>query len=172
MLGWAIRVVLLFGLGTAVIMASGILDAGKPMKIQAAKPVPSVAKEADGSISRELVVTLHSSGHFLVEAQINGATIPFLVDTGASKVTLSMTDAEKAGLDTNWLNFDERFHTANGIIRAAPTQIDDFRLGDIQLRDVEATVNEGDMPISLLGMSFLSRLNGYEVRGDRLLLRW
>jgi len=121
---------------------------------------------------REIAIDLHRSGHFKVAVQVNGAEVPFIVDTGASKVILTRRDAEKIGIDPAWLNYSERYWTANGQVRAAPVELDEMRLGDIEIRGVAASVNEADMPVSLLGMTFLDRLDGYEVKGERLILKW
>ena len=98
--------------------------------------------------------------------------MPFLIDTGASWVTLSKAEAERAGIETEWLDYDLRMQTANGVVRAARIELEEMRIGEMELRDVTATVNDSPMGISLLGMSFLERLDGYEVRDETLTLRW
>jgi aspartyl protease family protein len=113
-----------------------------------------------------------TGGHFVLEAMVNGAPIRFLVDTGASNVVLDPEDAERAGLRASRLRFTQTFHTANGNVRGAPVTLRELRIGQFSLYDLDASVNEVSLGISLLGMAFLSRLDSYEVRGDRLILRW
>ena len=63
------------------------------------------------------------------------------------------------------------YRTANGMVRAAPVKIKRMTVGPVTLENVRASVNRADAIRSLLGMSFLGRLSGYEVRGDRMILR-
>jgi aspartyl protease family protein len=111
-------------------------------------------------------------GHFLIEAVVNGVPIDFMVDTGASHVVLSLQDARRLGFTPTNLHFTQKFQSANGTVRAAPVELRELRIGQLRLFDLEASVNGGPLPISLLGMSFLQRLSSYEVARDRLILRW
>ena len=110
-------------------------------------------------------------GHFLLEADVNGVAIRFLVDTGASDVILTLDDATRLGFRSENLKFNKLYRTANGMVRAAPIKIKRMKVGTITLKNVHASVNGADAFRSLLGMSFLGRLSGYEVRGDRMILR-
>jgi aspartyl protease family protein len=95
-----------------------------------------------------------------------------LVDTGASFVSLSQRDAELLGLRPTEKDFIYRMQTANGIVKAAPVRLREMQVGDISVRDVDAVVHRaGGPPISLLGMSFLRRLAGFEQVQGRLILR-
>jgi clan AA aspartic protease (TIGR02281 family) len=120
----------------------------------------------------EYVVRAGSGGHYLIEAVVNGAPVTFLVDTGASNIVLTTEDAERLGLQPATLRFTQRFATANGETRGAPVVLREIRIGQFSLFDVAASVNEAPLPVSLLGMSFLKQLNGYEVNDGRLILRW
>ncbi len=119
----------------------------------------------------ELVVEADSRGHYYVDAEINGEAVRFLVDTGASMVALSPDDAERIGFRPGPAEFTGRANTANGIARVAPVMIDEIEIGDITVRNVPGAVMDTAMRNSLLGMSFLTRLSGYEVRENRLILR-
>ena len=110
-------------------------------------------------------------GHFVVEAEIDGVPVRFLVDTGASDVVLSPADAERLGFNLGDLAYTRRYRTANGTVAGAPVSLGQVRLGPIAMDDVRASVNGADMRRSLLGMSFLDRLSGYEIAGDTLTLR-
>jgi clan AA aspartic protease (TIGR02281 family) len=129
-------------------------------------------EETDETLSSELAIRKDASGHFLLEAVVQGVAIRFLVDTGASDVVLSPEDARRLHLNAAALDFSLEYQTANGTVRAAPVRLRHVRVGQLELTDVEASVNEAPMGISLLGMSFLERLDGYAVEGDRLILRW
>jgi aspartyl protease family protein len=109
-------------------------------------------------------------GHFHVTALVDGVEVLFLVDTGASDVVLTPDDARRLGFDPARLTYSQVYNTANGIGRGAPVRLDNVLLGPIGLQDVRASVNETAMDRSLLGMSFLNRIGGYQVRGDVLTL--
>jgi aspartyl protease family protein len=120
----------------------------------------------------EIVVPPGPRGHFFLVAEVNGVDVQFLVDTGASTVTLTEEDARRVGLSPYSLDYSATYKTANGDIAAAPVTLQRIQLRDLELSDVEATVTRAPLSISLMGMSFLSRLPGYEVRSDGLVLRY
>ena len=129
-------------------------------------PYAAVTTE-DGAVR----VRAHRDGHFYIDSRVNGAPVRFLIDTGASLVALSPDDAERIGFEPSQLNFSQRLHTAGGIVRAAPVVIRSLELGDIRLSNVRAVVNGERLPHSLLGITALERLSGYEVRDGTLTLR-
>lgn len=110
-------------------------------------------------------------GHFLVDATVDGVPVRFLVDTGASDVVLSPADAQRIGFDPSSMAFTQIYETANGTVSGAPVRLGYIELGPIRVEDVRASVNGADMDRSLLGMSFLKRLSGYDVTNDTLTLR-
>jgi aspartyl protease family protein len=109
-------------------------------------------------------------GHYHLTVEINGAPIDVLVDTGATDLVLTMQDAAAAGIDVGALRFTGRAVTANGEVATAPVRLASVRLGDIEQRDVRASVNGGAMDGSLLGMSYLERFGRIEISGGRLVL--
>jgi aspartyl protease family protein len=109
-------------------------------------------------------------GHYYLTAEVNGAAIRFVVDTGASQIVLSRDDAARAGIDTARLIFTGRAQTANGTVRTAPVRLDRLAIGPIIDRDLRAVVNEGEMQGSLLGMDYLRRFSSVEITGERLIL--
>lgn len=111
-----------------------------------------------------------SDGHFWVRAEVNGAPMSFLVDTGASFVTLAHADARRAGVRLDTLRHVVPLVTANGEVRAARVMLDVVRAGPLTVRNVQALVPESDTGTSLLGNSFLSRIGGYQVSGGQLTL--
>ncbi len=111
-------------------------------------------------------------GEFTVRADVNGHRIAMLVDTGASSVVLTPEAAKAAGIPLEMLRYDVPIETAKGRGRAAAVVIDKLAVGSIVERRVPALISEpGDLKTSLLGMSFLNRLESFEVRASRLLLR-
>ncbi len=124
------------------------------------------------------VVSLRASsgGHFRAAAEIaqGGAAwqrITFLVDTGASDVALTRDDARRLGIDVDRLAYNVPYRTATGTSLGARVRIDRLRVGDITVDGVAGSVMQGELSQSLLGMSFLSRLSGFEFRGSELILR-
>lgn len=123
------------------------------------------------SHGRSVEVARAANGDFGVLGQINGARIAMILDTGASTIVLTREDAKAAGLPLEVLTYTANIDTANGRTRAAPVTLDRIAVGGLVERSVEALVAQpGQLKTSLLGMSFLNRLQSWEVRGDRLLL--
>ncbi len=111
-------------------------------------------------------------GEFQIATQVNGASVHMVLDTGASSVVLTQEAAKAAGLPLAMLTYDVTVETANGRARAASVTLDRVTVGSIVERAVPALVAQpGQLRTSLLGMSFLSRLERWEVRGERLVLR-
>ena len=120
----------------------------------------------------ELRIPASRNGQFFLRAHVNGKVVAFLVDTGATQVILRPSDAKRLGFRKEDSAFSQRMYTAGGIVRAAPVVLDQVSVGPLSIARVSALINREPMRISLLGMSFLSRLRAYEVRGKQLLLRW
>jgi aspartyl protease family protein len=121
---------------------------------------------------RTVEIARSAGGGFSVSASVNGARIAMVLDTGASAVVLTQEAAKAAGLPLEVLNYSINVDTANGRARAAPVTLDRVSIGGITERSVPALIAQtGQLRSNLLGMSFLNRLESWEVRGDRLLLR-
>jgi aspartyl protease family protein len=131
----------------------------------AAKPVAATSA-GNGSAGREIV--RGPDGHFYLEAQVNGARITFLVDTGASMVALTPADAQRAGIALPTERATAR--GAGGEIEVMPVTIDRIAAGPLEARGVAAAVVP-QLPVSLLGQSFLTRVGTVEISGDRMVLR-
>ena len=123
------------------------------------------------SASGEVTLRRGAGGHFRVTADVNGKPIRFLIDTGATLVALSPVDARTAGYDPDRLSYTVPIRTANGDTFAAPVRLDRITVGTIEAGNVKATVSRQGLEESLLGLSFLNRLSGYEFRGDTLILK-
>ncbi len=130
-------------------------------------PVSSLS--ADGR--QQAMVTRTPDRHFEVSADVNGTSVAFVVDTGANAVVLTYNDAERIGIDTQSLDYRIPIDTANGRTTAAPATIAAIDIGNIRRDNVQALVaRRGDLSRSLLGMTYLETLWGFEIRGDRLIL--
>jgi aspartyl protease family protein len=153
-------------------------DAGPEPAAQAHRapepaPEPPVSQAAQpGATGDELVVRAGPNGHFMVDAVVDGVEIRFLVDTGASSVVLTAEDAERLGYRLDGLEYSQRYQTANGEILGAPVVLPELRIGDLEIEDVRSSVIRAPLSTSLLGMTFLSRLESFEVRDEGLILRW
>ena len=113
-----------------------------------------------------------ANGHFGTTALVNGAAINVMVDTGATSTVLTVADAGRAGFDTSRLNYTITVSTANGMARAASVVADEISIGAITRRRVPMLVAEGNgLDQTLLGMNFIGTLSGFDVRGDRMILR-
>src|SRR5215475_8460419 len=112
------------------------------------------------------------SGEFAIQARINGVPTPMVIDTGATSVVLTYEAAKAIGLPLELLEYNVDVETAGGHTKAARLTLDRLAIGKLVERSVPAlVVQRGQMKVNLLGMSFLDRLESWEVRADRLVLR-
>jgi len=123
----------------------------------------AVANTAPARGGNSVILTADARGHFITTGVVNGTSLRFLVDTGATSVVLSSSDARRAGV--NYLAGARALtQTANGVVPVYTVKLDTLRVGDITVNNVDASVIEGDkLPFALLGMSFLNRM---EMRRD------
>ena len=113
-----------------------------------------------------------SNGEFAVQTRINGIAAPMVVDTGATSVVLTYETAKAVGLPLELLEYNVDVQTASGQTKAARLWLDRMAIGKLVERSVQAlVVPRGQMKTNLLGMSFLDRLDGFEVRAGHLMLR-
>ena len=112
------------------------------------------------------------NGEFDIHARINGIATPMVSDTGATSVVLTYETAKAVGLPLELLEYDVDLETAGGHTKAARLTLDRLAIGHLVERSVPAlVVQHGQMKTNLLGMSFLDRLESWEVRADHLMLR-
>lgn len=128
--------------------------------------------DAQSSISNtgQIVVPRARDGHYYLTIGVNGADLRFVVDTGATDMVLTQSDATRAGLDPDQLSYLGRANTANGEVRTAFVRLDAVQLGDVIDHDVPAVVNGGEMEQSLLGMGYLQRWGRLEIANNELIL--
>lgn len=111
----------------------------------------------DGGDAQSTSLTADGRGHFITTGTVNGATIRFMVDTGATSVALGASDARRANVSTANAR-PVMVQTANGITQGWVVTLNSVRVGDVTLNEVEGIVHQHDMPMALLGMSFLNRM--------------
>lgn len=128
---------------------------GKRLTLRLGESPASVGGRGTPSSGR-IVLTAGNGGHFLSQGSINGRTVQFLVDTGATNVSLGVSDAERIGLNYQ-AGQPVRMNTANGTTQGWRTRLDSVRLGDVEIHNVEAVVTPQGMPYVLLGNSYLTR---------------
>lgn len=130
--------------------------AGKRHSLRVGDAPASVGARGAAEGGTRVVLSAGSGGHFLAQGQINGTSVPMVVDTGASVVSLSTQEADRVGLN---YKTGQQVHmsTANGVIPAWRIKLASVRVGDVLVYDVDSVVSSGAMPYVLLGNSFLSR---------------
>lgn len=148
-----------------------------------ARILPNPENERENSKSDELkpvrimrghetvVFKKSRDGHFYLNLKIKGHTIPFLLDTGATRVVLTERDAQKIGIDVRSLHYKYPTQTANGVIYVAFVTIERITVGQRTLEHVPAAVSKHATPPSILGMSFLEKIPAWTIKGDRLILK-
>jgi len=109
-------------------------------------------------------------GHFYADTSINGTSLRMLADTGATAVSLGLSEARRVGIDVDHLSFDIMLTTANGNARGAAVELDEVRVGAIVRRKVRAIVSP-NMDGSVLGMSFFNTLSKFQIERNELLLQ-
>jgi aspartyl protease family protein len=152
-------------LGAGVLSARYIEQAGHaPVNAATVQPAPQPSN------SRSLVVRASNGGHFAVDARVDGRRIPFMIDTGASQITIRESDAARLGFHPKERDYTIRINTANGVGRAAQVDLRMVEVGDIVVRDLPAlVVPDNVLNVNLLGMTFMSRVRWSHERG-RLML--
>jgi aspartyl protease family protein len=150
--------------------AGAVLAYGDPRQIAKASTI--VSDMLRQSPPRVVHISRGQAGEFALRATINGVNAPMVIDTGATSVVLTFETAKAAGLPLELLDYNVEVETAGGHTRAARLTLDRLAIGTLVERSVPAlVVPRGQMKTNLLGMSFLDRLESFEVRADSLMLR-
>ena len=102
---------------------------------------------------------------------MDGRRVRFLVDTGASAVSLTLADARRLGLDPDHLAFTQEVQTANGMAHAATVELPYVAVAGARVENVKALILDKGLETSLLGMTYLGRLSRFEASPDSLILR-
>jgi clan AA aspartic protease (TIGR02281 family) len=152
--------------------AGAVVAYGDPERIaRASDSVTELLRRGAVSSSRVVQISRGQAGEFALQAKINGVNAAMVIDTGATSVVLTYETAKAAGLPLELLEYDVDVETAGGHTKAARLTLDRLAIGKLVERSVPALViPHGQMKTNLLGMSFLNRLESFEVRADRLML--
>ena len=163
--GYVATWVVIFGvLAVGYVYRDDIIGAASRVRsaIDPSHPLPAGANA--------VTLTESANGQYEVMGAVNGQPVRFMIDTGASDIVLSPEDAARLGAPAN-LNFDLHYETANGAGLGADWQVGGLAVGPIHFSNVQVSVNRTPMDRSLLGMSFLRRLDSFEFKGRQLILR-
>jgi aspartyl protease family protein len=152
--------------------AGAVVAYGDPDQIaRASETVSGMLRKRAAAPARAVQVSRGQGGEFALQAKINGVNAPMVIDTGATSVVLTYETAKAAGLPLELLEYDVDVETAGGHTKAARLTLDRLAVGKLVERSVPAlVVPHGQMKTNLLGMSFLDRMESWEVRPDRLML--
>ncbi len=132
---------------------------------------PSPEQPHSASYSNSVEVPRDALGRFRVDGRVNGRSLDFMIDTGASIIALTADDAAQLGIHPAPSDYRVGLKTANGLVRAAPATLETVEIGDIAVHDVAAVVMpDGALSENLLGMSFLSRLRHFDYTDGRMVL--
>lgn len=166
----AIWCVILLGLTTGYLYRYELQDIASRVSAGLVPGSPLSTLGDDGRA--QVTITRSSNNHFEARAAINNQPVRLLIDTGASTTVLTSADAEAIGLDIKALNYSVPISTANGTALSAWAPPASVAIGDIRRTRVPMLVaRPGALTVSLLGMNFMGTLSGYDVRGDRMILR-
>ena len=152
----------------AVVMLSAHEPALRAAKAESAPTLSRTQTAASAGAS----IPKAADGHFWANGQVNGAgSVRFLVDTGATAVALTPADAQRLGIKAADLHFGSQVVTAAGATRAAPVKLASITVAGARLENVDALVIEKGLDTSLLGMTYLGRLTGFEATRQALILQ-
>lgn len=129
----------------------------------------SVGGGGGSASGNRIVLPANSGGHFLTLGAINGRSVNFMVDTGATLVSISAADALRIGLEYKKAR-PVQINTANGVAQAYRVRLNSVRVGDVEVYDIDALVSEQPMPYVLLGNSFMNRFS-MQREGDQMVLQ-
>lgn len=133
-----------------------IEQAGKRVTLRVGDAPVSTGGGSSISRGTRIVLTAGSGGHFVTAGQINGKSVQFMVDTGATSIAMGAQDAERAGINYKAGQMIG-ISTANGNTQGYRIKLNSVRIGDVEVFDVDAVVTPQAMPYMLLGNSFLTR---------------
>ena len=123
-------------------------------------------EQDDGS----LLVRKSEDGHFYLDTTVNGSSVRFMVDSGATTTSLSMSDARAAGVDIDLTGFPVTVSTANGTAEMRRARLGELKVGSIARQDFPVLVSDTLGDTNLIGMNFLSTLQGWRIEGETLIL--
>lgn len=153
--------------------AAVVVLSPRPAELRAARaeaPFAAVFEPPKAAHASKAILK-SSDGHFWADGEVNGQSVRFLVDTGATAVALTPADAQKLGIDPAELRYGYKVVTAGGQIRAASVRLSSITVAGARLENVDALVIEKGLDTSLLGMTYLGRLSRFEATRGALVLQ-
>jgi aspartyl protease family protein len=165
---------------TLIALAGAVTTVGAAQAVTVlaplAKPAPAAAMVATVALApaapdQAASISKASDGHYWAEADVNGARVRFLVDTGATAVALTAADAQRLGFAPKDLDYSYQVTTANGPARAAAVKLASVSVAGARVANVDALVIDKGLDTSLLGMTYLGRLSRFEATRSSLILR-
>ena len=126
---------------------------------------------ASGWGGQEIILDRRDDGHFYTEAMVEGTPVQFLIDTGASTIALTGSDAEAIGIDWNVDDVAPVARGAGGMVHGVRVTLNEVRIGDFEARNIDAAIIPEGLPVSLLGQSFLKQVPDLAIQDDRMVLR-
>lgn len=155
------------GQASGTFAETSITDEGPWSRNGKARQGSSIPDKNGGEVRLER----DGDSHFYATTIINGTSVRMLVDSGASMIALTRSDAEAIGIDVDSLPEGGSANTAGGVVPIRPVELNSVGIDGLTVVGVQAAVIDADMPTSLLGQSFLSRLQSVQVEGDTMTLR-
>lgn len=153
------------GAARMVVGLDDLQQPGTPLRAEA-------AVQLDGPVAtRQAQVSKAADGHYWAQAEVDGKAVRFLVDTGATAVALTDEDARRLGFDVQRLDYRYDVITAEGKVKAAGVKLASVSIAGARVDDVDALVIEKGLETSLLGMSYLGRLQSFEATRTALILK-
>jgi aspartyl protease family protein len=131
---------------------------GKRVNLRMDTPVSIGGGGGSGGGGNRIVLPADSRGHYMTQGTINGRTVTFMLDTGATSIALSAADAQRIGLDYSKAQ-RVQMSTANGVTVGHKLRLQSVRVGDVEVYDIDAIVSPEPMPFVLLGNSFINRFS-------------
>ena len=166
---YRLYIIALLAIGTmclaAVFMVPGGASEAPVVVAASGKPKPKAKATTDALLLRR-----DKSGQFHLDADVNGSTVNFLVDTGADMLALTEEEAANLNLNVSPGDFEPVMQTASGVGYGAPVTLDEVEVAGVTLHDVNAVVVRG-LSVNLLGQSVLRQLGGVELKGDSMVIR-
>ena len=166
-------IVIAIGLAAGLLLPSSLprnpTEPSEPRTIALAAPAPTAAPipVAEGPWT---TLQRQDNGHFFARAQVNGQSVDFMVDTGATGVALTESDARRLGIALDPANYQIVGSGASGAVYGQFVTLDSVSLDGKRVEQVDGAVLKGS-EVSLLGQSFLSRMGHIEISGDRMIIR-
>ena len=152
------------------VLALGVILAWMVPDRNSAAPSRAAVAAARSGPSAPTRIQRSRDGHFYVHAMVNGQLVRFLVDTGATGIALTEEDAERVGEDVSPSSYEVVGRGASGDVRGARIRLESVDLDGKAVSDVSGIVAEG-LDISLLGQSYLSRMQSVQMNADEMVIR-